>query len=388
MKFLGFRRPDGEVGIRNHVLVLATVGCAAEAARQTADGIYGAVSFINQNGCGESSRNLRRTQDVLVGMAANPNVYGVVAIGLGCEMNRMDGFIKELRARTDKPIEGLLIQEEGGIIQTVAKAKKIARRMVIEASMCRREEFDISELMLGIECGGSDATSGLVSNPVMGIISDRIIAAGGTSMFSETVEMIGAEHLLARRAATPEVAQRILDLVRFREDEQIAAGEDVRKTQPSPGNRDGGITTLEEKSLGCIHKGGSTPIVEMVDCAQPPTKRGLVLMDSPCYDLLSVTAKIAAGCQLIVFTTGRGNAIGSAVAPVMKVTANGDTARKLSDNIDLDMSAVLEEGVSLDAMADITMQQILDTLSGRLTSAETLKLGYSEAVISRACEYC
>lgn len=264
MKFLGFRRPDGKVGIRNHVLVLATVGCAAEAARQTADGIYGAVSFINQNGCGESSRNLRRTQDVLVGMAANPNVYGVVAIGLGCEMNRMDGFIKELRARTDKPIEGLLIQEEGGTIETVAKAKKIARRMVIEASMCRREECDISELMLGIECGGSDATSGLVSNPVMG----------------------------------------------------------------------------------------------------------------------------AAGCQLIVFTTGRGNAIGSAVAPVMKVTANGDTARKLSDNIDLDMSAVLEEGVSLDAMADITMQQILDTLSGRLTSAETLKLGYSEAVISRACEYC
>ena len=271
MKFLGFRRPDGKVGIRNHVLVLATVGCAAEAERQTADGIYGAVSFINQNGCGESSRNLRRTQDVLVGMAANPNVYGVVAIGLGCEMNRMDGFIKELRARTDKPIEGLLIQEEGGTIETVAKAKKIARRMVIEASMCRREECDISELMLGIECGGSDATSGLVSNPVMGIISDRIIAAG---------------------------------------------------------------------------------------------------------------------CQLIVFTTGRGNAIGSAVAPVMKVTANGDTARKLSDNIDLDMSAVLEEGVSLDAMAHITMQQILDTLSGRLTSAEALKLGYSEAVISRACEYC
>ena len=321
-------------------------------------------------------------------MAANPNVYGVVAIGLGCEMNRMDGFIKELRARTDKPIEGLLIQEEGGTIETIAKAKKIARRMVIEASMCRREECDISELMLGIECGGSDATSGLVSNPVMGIISDRLVAAGGTSMFSETVEMIGAEHLLARRAPTPEVAQRILDFVRFREDEQIAAGEDVRKTQPSPGNRDGGITTLEEKSLGCIHKGGSTPIVEMVGCAQPPTKRGLVLMDSPCYDLLSVTAKIAAGCQLIVFTTGRGNAIGSAVAPVMKVTANGDTARKLSDNIDLDMSAVLEKGVSLEAMADITMQQITDTLSGRLTSAEALKLGYSEAVISRACEYC
>ena len=156
MKFLGFRRPDGEVGIRNHVLVLATVGCAAEAARQTADGIYGAVSFINQNGCGESSRNLRRTQDVLVGMAANPNVYGVVAIGLGCEMNRMDGFIKELRARTDKPIEGLLIQEEGGTLKTIEKAVRAARELAAEAGRQQKELFDISELFLGIECGGSD----------------------------------------------------------------------------------------------------------------------------------------------------------------------------------------------------------------------------------------
>ncbi len=388
MKFWGYRRPDGRVGTRNHVLILATVGCAAETARLTAEGLYGAVSFVNQNGCGESSKNLRRTRDVLLGLAAHPNVYGVVAIGLGCEINRMDDFLAELRARTDKPVEALLIQEEGGTIETVAKAKKIARRMIIEASMCRREECDLSELILGVECGGSDATSGLVSNPVMGLVSDRVVAEGGTAMFSETVEMIGAEHILARRAATPEVGQKILDYVRFREEEQIAAGEDVRKTQPSPGNKDGGITTLEEKSLGCIHKGGHTPIVDMIDCAHAPTKKGLVLMDTPCYDMLSVTAKAAGGCQLIVFTTGRGNAIGNPVVPVMKVTANGDTFRKLSDNIDLDMSAVLEQGMSLEEMADITLRQIADTLSGRLTSAEVLGLGYSETIISRACEYC
>ncbi len=388
MKFWGYRRPDGRVGTRNHVLILATVGCAAETARLAAEGLCGAVSFVNQNGCGESSKNLRRTRDVLIGLAAHPNVYGVVAIGLGCEINRMDDFLAELKARTDKPVEALLIQEEGGTIETVAKAKKIARRMIIEASMCRREECDLSELILGVECGGSDATSGLVSNPVMGLVSDRVVAEGGTAMFSETVEMIGAEHILARRAATPEVGQKILDYVRFREDEQIAAGEDVRKTQPSPGNKDGGITTLEEKSLGCIHKGGHTPVVDMIDCAHAPTKKGLVLMDTPCYDMLSVTAKAAGGAQLIVFTTGRGNAIGNPVVPVMKVTANGDTYRKLSDNIDLDMSPVLERDMSLEEMADITLRHIVDTLSGRLTSAEVLKLGYSETIISRACEYC
>lgn len=388
MKFWGYRRPDGRVGTRNHVLILATVGCAAETARLAAEGLYGAVSFINQNGCGESSRNLRRTRDVLLGLAAHPNVYGVVAIGLGCEINRMDDFLAELKARTPKPVEALLIQEEGGTIETVAKAKKIARRMIIEASMCRREECDLSELILGVECGGSDATSGLVSNPVMGLVSDRVVAAGGTSMFSETVEMIGAEHILARRAATPEVGQKILDYVKHREQEQIDAGEDVRKTQPSPGNKDGGITTLEEKSLGCIYKGGSTPIVDMIDCAHAPEKKGLVLMDTPCYDMLSVTAKAAGGCQLIVFTTGRGNAIGNPVVPVMKVTANGETFRRMNDNIDLDMSGVLTENVSLDEMADRTLRQIADTLSGRLTSAEVLGLGYSETIISRACEYC
>lgn len=388
MKFWGYRRPDGRVGTRNHVLILATVGCAAETARLAAEGLYGAVSFINQNGCGESSRNLRRTRDVLLGLAAHPNVYGVVAIGLGCEINRMDDFLAELKARTSKHVEALLIQEEGGTIETVAKAKKIARRMIIEASMCRREECDLSELILGVECGGSDATSGLVSNPVMGLVSDRVVAAGGTSMFSETVEMIGAEHILARRAATPEVGQKILDYVRHREQEQIDAGEDVRKTQPSPGNKDGGITTLEEKSLGCIYKGGSTPIVDMIDCAHAPEKKGLVLMDTPCYDMLSVTAKAAGGCQLIVFTTGRGNAIGNPVVPVMKVTANGETFRRMNDNIDLDMSGVLTENVSLDEMADRTLRQIADTLSGRLTSAEVLGLGYSETIISRACEYC
>ena len=386
MEFWGYRRPDGKVGVRNHVLVIATVGCAGEVAKKVADALNGTVSFISQGGCAEAEKDLAATNAVLLGMIANPNVYGTIAIGLGCEFNNMPRFLALARERTCKPIVGFTIQEEGGSINTIAAATRAAQQMVSEASECVRELCDISEFMLGIECGGSDATSGLVSNPVMGRVSDKLVAMGGTAMFSETIEMIGAEHLAAR-AATPEVGQKILDVVKGREEEQIRCGEDIRKIQPSPGNKAGGITTLEEKSLGCIHKGGHTPVMEMCDYAQTPTKKGLVLMDSPCYDLLSVTAKVAAGCQVIVFTTGRGNTIGNPVAPVMKVTANGETYRHMLDNHDMDMSAVVEGTRTLDEQADITMAEIVKVMSGKLTKAEINKFGYAETVTSRPCEY-
>lgn len=387
MEFWGYRRKDGKVGIRNHVLVLATVGCAAEAAKKIADSVEGAVSFVNQNGCAETKNNFERTFKVLVGLAANPNVHSVLCVGLGCEFNKMDEFIAAVKRRSDKPIEGIIIQDEGGTINTVAKGTRIAQKMVIEASKCRRELCDISEFMMGIKCGGSDATSGLVSNPVMGLISDRLAAENSTAMFTETLEMVGAEHILAKRACTPELGERIVNFVHGREEEQARDGADFRTGQPSPGNKDGGITTIEEKSLGCIHKGGHTTIMEMTDYATPPKEKGLVLMDSPCYDMLSVTAMIAAGCQAVVFTTGRGNAIGNPIAPVIKVTANRQTYQHQEDNHDIDMSSVLEEGVSLQEMADITYNEMISILSGQLTKAEALKMGYSEVVISRSCDY-
>lgn len=387
MKFMGYRRNDGKVGIRNHVLVLATVGCSGEVARKIADSVEGAVSFVNQSGCGESNKNLENTIAILVGYAANPNVHSVLAVGLGCEANGMDSFIEKVKSRCDKPIEGIIIQDEGGTTNAIAKGIKIAQRMVIEASKCQRTECDISEFMLGIKCGGSDATSGLVSNPVMGLVSDRLVAENSTSMFTETIEMIGTEHILAARAATPELGERIKALIKKREDDQLAAGADFRTGQPSPGNKAGGITTIEEKSLGCIHKGGHTTIQEMVDYATPPTKKGLVLMDSPCYDMLAVTAMFAAGCQAVVFTTGRGNGVGNPVGPVIKVTANRETFIKQEDNHDIDMSAVIEEGMSLQEMADITYDEMISIMNGQLTKAEVLKLGYTEVVISRACDY-
>ena len=387
MKCFGYRRPDGRVGIRNHVLILPTVGCANETCRIAAGLVEGAVSLVNQNGCGEVAGNTRITRTVLSGLAANPNAYGTVLVGLGCELNTISAMAEAIGAQTTKRLETLCIQEDGGTVNTIRKAVRIAQEMVLEASSLLQEEFDPSELMLGVECGGSDATSGLVANPVMGYVSDRIVELGGTSMFSETPELIGAEHLLAKRAATPEVGRQVLDICARREKQLSTVGEDLRSGQPSPGNRAGGITTLEEKSLGCIHKGGTKPLMEVVEYAQRPRRKGLIFMDTPGYDPLSVTAKAAAGCQLIVFTTGRGNPIGNPIVPVLKVTANKDTFEKMNDNMDMDFSPVLDGERTIEQMGEQVLAEIVRITRGRKTKAEILGFGFTETVMSRMCDY-
>lgn len=388
MKFFGYRRPDGTVGIRNHVLILPTVGCANETCRIIAGLVNGAVSLVNQNGCGEVEGNRKITQTVMSGLAANPNVYGVVLVGLGCEPNSVDNMADIIRAKTSKPLKTLVIQEEGGTVNTICKAVKMAQDMISEASACLPEECDIAELMLGIECGGSDATSGLVANPVMGYVSDCLVDAGGTTMFSETPEIIGAEHILARRCCSEEMGQKLLGVCRKTEEDLLKVNESLRSGQPSPGNKAGGITTLEEKSLGCIHKGGTKPIMEVVDYACRPTQKGLVYMDTPGYDLLSVTAKVAAGCQLIVFTTGRGNPIGNPVAPVLKVTANKELFVHMNDNMDMDFSAVLEGRKTMDEMGREALAEIVRTANGKKTKTEIHGFGFSETVVRRMCDYC
>lgn len=387
MKFLGYRRPDGTVGIRNHVLILPTVGCANETCRIIAQQLQGAISLVNQNGCGEVAGNTKITQNVLAGLAANPNVYGTILVGLGCEPNNVNAMTEIIAARTNKPLEALIIQEEGGTVNAIRTAVRLGQQMIQEASACCREEVDISELMLGIECGGSDATSGLVANPVMGCVSDMLIDLGGTAMFSETPEIIGAEHVLANRAACPETRKRLIDACLNCEDKLSNVGESLRSGQPSPGNKAGGITTLEEKSLGCIHKGGTRPLMEVVDYAQRPTQKGLVYMDTPGYDLLSVTAKIAGGCQLVVFTTGRGNPIGNPFAPVLKVTANKDLFIHMKDNLDMDFSDVLDGEKSIKHMAQEVMAEILKVSNGKMTKTEIYGFGFTETVMSRMCNY-
>jgi altronate dehydratase large subunit len=387
MKFHGYKRIDGKIGVRNHTLILPTVACANETCRIIAENLPKAVSLVNQNGCGEVEGNRQITQKVLSGLAANPNVFGIVMIGLGCELNQAEEMSRIIRSKTNKPLEVLLIQEEGGTLNTINKGIRIAQDLIRQASSCQRELFDISHLTIGVECGGSDSTSGLVANPVIGRVSDLLIDLGGTVMFSETTEIIGAEHLLAQRAASPEVGSKIFEIVKRRESYLRGVGEDLRSGQPSPGNKAGGLSTIEEKSLGCIHKGGTRPIMEILDYASDPKKKGLVIMDTPGYDVLSVTAKVAGGCQLIIFTTGRGNPIGNPIAPVVKVTANKDTFNKMEDNIDLDFSEVLEGVRSIDEVGNEVLEEIVRIANGKRTKAEVYGFGFTETVMSRICDY-
>lgn len=387
MTFHGYKRPDGLAGIRNHVLILPTVGCAAETCRIISGLVDGAVSFANQNGCGEVEGNRRLTQKVLSGLAANPNIYGTILVGLGCESNSVDALAEIIESRTRKPLRKHIIQKEGGTVNTIRNAVEDAQQMVREAAAWPTEEISLAEISLGIECGGSDATSGIASNPVMGYVSDLLIKLGGTAMFSETPEIIGAEHILAGRCCEPEMGEKLLKICADLETKLGRVGERLRSGQPSPGNKEGGITTLEEKSLGCIYKGGTSAVAEIVEYAESPSRKGLIFMDTPGYDLLSVTAKVAGGCQLIAFTTGRGNPIGNPIAPVLKITANMETFVHMNDNMDMDLSPVLRGEMTIEAMGRQVFDEIVRIVSGKKTKAEIHGFGFSEVVMRRACDY-
>ncbi|MCQ2560855.1 MAG: UxaA family hydrolase [Clostridia bacterium] len=386
MEFLGYRRPDGKAGIRNKIFILPASVCASDTTRIIASQVEGAVTFNNQNGCSQVSKDQQFTMDVMAGMAANPNVYGTVVVSLGCENCQMDLVVDAIKERTNKPLKTFIIQECGGTISTIEKAVRAAKEMAQEASLLMREPIDMSELIVGTECGGSDPTSGLGANPLIGELSDRMVAMGGTSILSETTEFIGAEHILARRGATPEISQKIYDIVHRYEAALQLVGEEVREGNPSPGNKAGGLTTLEEKSLGCIHKGGHTPVNEVYDYAKPvEAKKGLVIMDTPGNDPSSVAGMVAGGAQIVVFSTGRGTPTGNAISPVIKITGNRITYQNMKDNIDIDASPVIYGPQTLEEMGDVLLKEVVEVANGKLTKAESL--GYTETAIARVCNY-
>jgi len=284
-------------------------------------------------------------------------------------------------ARQGKPVEKLVIQEVGGTIKTVEKATTIARQMVSDASRVLRQEFDDTKLMYGAECGGSDTTSGLGGNPAIGAAFDILVKKGGRAVFSETTEFIGAEHLLARRAVTPEVGDQITWFVRRYEERFLERGVDMRGTNPTKGNIQGGLTTIEEKSLGCIHKAGSAPIQGVLGYAEAPPGAGLYVMDTPGMDVESMAGLAAGGVQVMVFTTGRGTPTGNPIMPVIKVTANRRTADRMADNIDLDLSGVIEGTLSIEEAGGRILDEILAVAGGKLTKAE--QLGHTEFSIYR-----
>ncbi len=385
MHFMGYKRPDGKFGIRNKVLILPTVSCSSETARMISNAVDGTTTFTQQNGCAQPPEDLKFTMDVMVGFAANPNIYGTVVVGLGCENAIPSVVVDKIKAATNKPVELVLIQEDGGTIGAIEKGTRYARQMVEAASMLVREPIDIAELIVGTECGGSDSTSGLAANPVIGAMSDLLVKHGATSILSETTEFIGAEHILAKRAANKDVYDRIYEIIHRYEDHLHKAGTSLRDGNPSPGNKEGGLTTIEEKSLGCIHKGGHTTILEVVDYAKAPSKKGLVIMDTPGYDVASLTGMAAGGAQVAVFSTGRGTPTGNPIMPVIKLTGNSGTFQKMICNIDFDASGVLTSGKTIDDLGQALFDEVLSVANGKVTKAEALRI--NDIAIVRACNY-
>jgi len=380
--FLGYKRPDGRVGTRNHLLVVPTVICASVVAERIAAAVGPACAALpHLAGCGQLGPDMRVTHDTLAAYCAHPNVGAVLVVALGCEQV-MANVLADVARQHRKPVAIVAIQSEGGTVRTIEAGTRIGLELSATISTQEREWCDIADLVLSLKCGGSDYTSGLASNPALGRVTDRLVAAGGSAVLGEIAEIMGAEHLLAARATRPATAAQLIQVITRVETETRALGLDIRGTQPSPGNIRGGLTTIEEKSLGATHKGGEhAPLEDVVAYAAPIRRKGLTVMDTPGLDVEAVTGMVGGGAQVVVFTTGLGTPTGNPIAPVIKVTGNARTAQHLADNIDVDVSGIMDDSETLASAADRLFLEILAVASGRPTATETL--GHREFAIHR-----
>lgn len=386
MKFKGYRRPDGKVGIRNHILILPCSLCASETARFISGLVDGAVYIPNQGGCALVKKDLEITLEVLSGLAANPNVYGTVVVGNTCEAVQASLLVERIKAKTNKPVESVVIRDVGGTIKAVEIATRYGAEMSRAAGMMEKEEFDISELILGTECGGSDPTSGLAANPTVGVLSDMLVELGSTVILSETSELVGTEEVLAPRCKNAEVREKLLRIIKENEEHFERAGESLRFGNPTTGNKEGGLTTLEEKSLGCIHKAGESEIQGVFAYGEMVNTKGLVVMDTPGQDIASIMAMVAGGAQIVVFTTGRGTPTGNGIVPVIKITGNSETAQLMADNIDYDASKVITEGKEIEEQGKELFDLVMKTVQGQKSKAESM--GFNDVSLARECNFC
>jgi altronate hydrolase/galactarate dehydratase len=390
--FLGYHRPDGTVGTRNYLGILTSVNCSGSVARFIAEaaekdpvlasmpGLDGIVPIVHQTGCGMSGTNegyqtLMRT---LKGYARNPNFGGILLVGLGCEVMQVPDLIGQGRLRPDGNFRYMTIQGEGGTRATIDRALRVLREMAEVAGRMQRAPAPVSHLMVGLQCGGSDGYSGITANPALGHASDLLVAMGGTTILSETPEIYGAEHLLTRRAISREVGEKLLDCIRWWED-YTARNEGEMDNNPSPGNKRGGLTTILEKSLGAVAKGGTAPLAGVYKFAEPITTPGFTYMDSPGYDPCSVTGQIASGATLIVFTTGRGSVSGYKPSPCIKLATNSEMYARMQGDMDVNCGDILD-GVSIEAKGREILEKIIAVASGEQTLSEQLGFGGAEFV--------
>ncbi|UQZ89412.1 carbohydrate hydrolase [Deltaproteobacteria bacterium Smac51] len=382
MKISGYRRDNGYFGLRNHLLILPVSVCATVCAERIAALAPGSVAVHNQHGCSQIGLDLDITRRTLIGFGLNNNVGAALVIGLGCEGVQV-GEVAEAIAASGKPVASLIIQENGGTLKTIARGAELAAAMMQKLSAQVRRECGLENIILGLECGGSDPTSGLASNPAIGYASTKMVDSGGSSILSETTEVIGAEHLLSERFADPEERARFLRMVSDVEKRAISMGVDLREGQPTPGNKEGGISTIEEKSLGCMYKAGHSPFQGALEYSQPLPieKPGLYFMDSPGQDIDSITGMVASGANVIIFSTGRGTPTGSPIAPVIKITGNDATYQKMPDNIDLNAGTIFSQGQKLEVLGEELFSLIIQVANGNLTKAECL--GHHEFGIYR-----
>jgi altronate hydrolase len=390
--FQGIRRSDGRAATRNYLGVLASVNCSATAARYIArafdrealanyPNVDGVVACVHGTGCGmadtgEGYANLQRT---LWGFARHANFGGVLLAGLGCEVNQIDFLLEAYGIERGPRFRTMTIQETGGTRKTVERGIAMLREMLPEANKVERQPLPAAELTLALQCGGSDGYSGITANPALGAAVDLLVRHGGTAILSETPEIYGAEHLLTRRAVVPEVADKLIERIRWWEDYTARNGGQM-DNNPTPGNKAGGLTTILEKSLGAAAKGGTTNLCGVYRYAEPIDAKGFVFMDSPGYDPCSITGQVASGANVVCFTTGRGSVYGCKPAPSIKLATNTPMYHRMEEDMDLNCGVVLDEGVAIDELGRRIFARILEVASGSPSKSEVLGLGDEEFV--------
>lgn len=365
------------MGTRNYLIILPSVFCANSTAEKIAAHIPGAVAMPHCVGCSQVGYDLELTARTLKSMACHPNAGAVIVIGLGCERFDPQELYDAVKA-TGKPAAKFVIQEEGGVTNTIARAVEVGRKFAAELALQQREPCPLSALMVATKCGGTDATSGLAANPAVGSMVDQVVAEGGSAILSELNELLGTEKYLAKRAATPEVAQKIYDAV-YEIEDVLRSGLDFslpenRNQLISPGNFAGGVSSVVEKALGGVHKSGTAPFQDVLQYAVPPEEgqHGLFLMDYESQDGEVVTGMIGCGSQVVAFTTGRGHATGHPLAPVIKITGNYKTYAAMTECFDFDASAIISEGATVEEMGEQLLDLVICVASGELTAAERL----------------